>query len=175
MRKVYIDSYGVELDFAGFYYHCSKFVPNQGDLVLTLCWHITPEGNNKVVQTTKYDRTFFEKPYESLYEEAGKDIIFVIMRPLKTKVFQKVKEIQLEGVIHCIVEFSKDGSLLGIYDEKNKSMSVYNSSNIIECLDLIERKKHIFKLRISDDDKEEPIERIIFDQRDKYLALISKT
>ena len=63
MRRVYIDAYGVELDFAGFYYHSSKFIPNQNDLILTLCWHITPEGKNKVVQTTKYDRTFYEKPY----------------------------------------------------------------------------------------------------------------
>jgi|APSaa5957512535_1039671.scaffolds.fasta_scaffold91613_1 hypothetical protein len=137
MRQVFIDAYGVELDFAGFYYHCSKFVPNQEDLVLTLCWHITPEGNNKVVQTTKYDRTFFEKPYESLYSSAGSDIIFVIMRPLKTKVFQKVKEIQLEGVIHCIIEFSKDGNYLAIYDQKSNTIYVYNSSNIIKCLDLI--------------------------------------
>jgi len=52
MRKVYIDAYGVELDFAGFYYHSSKFIPNQDPLILTLCWHITPEGKSKVVQTT---------------------------------------------------------------------------------------------------------------------------
>ena len=52
MRKVYIDAYGMELDFAGYYYHSSKFIPNQDDLILTLCWHITPEGKNKVVQTT---------------------------------------------------------------------------------------------------------------------------
>jgi hypothetical protein len=87
MRKVYIDAYGMELDFAGYYYHSSKFIPNQNELILTLCWHITPEGKNKVVQTTKYDRTFYEKPYESLYEETGKDIIMTIMRPLKTNVF----------------------------------------------------------------------------------------
>jgi hypothetical protein len=49
MRQVYIDSYGVELDFAGCYYHFSKFIPNQKDLILTLCWHITPEGNQKRV------------------------------------------------------------------------------------------------------------------------------
>ena len=89
MRKVFIDSYGVELDFAGFYYHSSKFIPSQKDLILTLSWHIVPEGKNKVVQTTMYDRTYQEKPYESLYEETGKDIILSIMKPMKTAVFQK--------------------------------------------------------------------------------------
>ena len=29
MRKVYLDAYGMELDFAGYYYHSSKFIPNQ--------------------------------------------------------------------------------------------------------------------------------------------------
>lgn len=93
MRKVYIDAYGVELDFAGYYYHSSKFVPNHDDLILTLSWHITPEGKNKRVQTTttQYERNYYEKPYESLYKETGKDIIMTIMRPLKTNVFKREK------------------------------------------------------------------------------------
>jgi hypothetical protein len=120
MRKVYIDAYGVELDFAGFYYHSSKFIPNQNDLILNLCWHITPEGKNKVVQTTKYNRSVTEEQYDKVYEETGKDIIMRIMRPLKTNVFQKVKQIKLYGITMCITEFSKDGKLLGIYDQKQQ-------------------------------------------------------
>jgi hypothetical protein len=117
MRKVYIDSYGVELDFAGFYYHSSKFIPNQNELILTLFWHITPEGKNKVVQTTMYDGSWNEAPYESIYENTGKDIIMTIMRPLKQNVFEKVEQVKLDGIQMVNMEFSKNGRLLGIYDQ----------------------------------------------------------
>jgi hypothetical protein len=97
------------------------------------------------------------------------------MKPLKTKVFQRIKEVQLEGISQCLLEFSKNGKLLGIYDKKQETLIVYNSSNILECMKFIEHKKHIFKLKIPFDDNEQEIERIVFDLRDKYLALVSKT
>jgi hypothetical protein len=49
MRKVFIDAYGVELDFAGFYYSTAKFIPTQKDMIINVCWHIVPEGQKKVV------------------------------------------------------------------------------------------------------------------------------
>ena len=50
MRKVFIDAYGVELDFAGYYYSDARFIPNHKEhLIINICWHIVPEGRKKVV------------------------------------------------------------------------------------------------------------------------------
>jgi len=49
MREVFIDAYGVELDFAGFYYSTARFIPNNKDLIMNISWHIVPEGKMKVV------------------------------------------------------------------------------------------------------------------------------
>ena len=106
-------------------------------MILTLSWHIAPVGKNKVVQTTNFDKSFYEKPYESLYEDAGKDIIMTVMRPLKSNVFHKEKSIKLYGTIRCITEFSKDGKFLGIYDQSYQTISIYDSEDISECLDMI--------------------------------------
>ena len=76
MRKVFIDAYGVELDFAGFYYSTCKFIPKQKDLILNVCWHIVPEGRKKVVHTkTTSKNTFSEKPYEKIYDQSGKGVL----------------------------------------------------------------------------------------------------
>ena len=45
-------------------------------------------------------------PFEDLYQTKGKDIILKLMKPLKTRVFQTVKEIQLKGIQKCFIAFS---------------------------------------------------------------------
>lgn len=75
MRKIFIESYGIELDFGGFYYSDSKFVPNHEEYIITACWHIVPNGESKIVQTTYNDNTFKEQKYEDLYTTRGSDII----------------------------------------------------------------------------------------------------
>ena len=98
-----------------------------------------------------------------------------IMRPQKTNVFFKEKSIKLKGTISCITEFSKDGKLLGIYDQTHKTLSVYDSEDITKCLNMIEKQKHKFQLKINFDDRSEPIDKIVFDLHDKFCALVSKT
>ena len=95
MRKVYLESYGVELDFPGYYYSDSKFVPNNQDYIVSLSWHIIPPGKNKQVQTTLVNKTYKDDPFEDLYTTKGKDMILKLIKPLKTRVFQIIDEIQL--------------------------------------------------------------------------------
>ena len=87
MRKVYLDSYGVELDFPGLYYYDSKFVPNNTDYIVTTSWHIVPPGKKKVVQTTLLNKTYKDDPFEDLFSTKGKDMIISLLKPLKTRVF----------------------------------------------------------------------------------------
>ena len=87
MRKVYLESYGVELDFPGYYYSDSKFVPNNPDYIVSLSWHIIPPGKNKQVQTTLIDKTYKDDPFEDLFTTKGKDLILKLIKPLKTRVF----------------------------------------------------------------------------------------
>jgi len=47
MRKVFLESYGVEMDFPGYYYSDSKFVPNEDKYIIVTAWHIIPPGKNK--------------------------------------------------------------------------------------------------------------------------------
>ena len=42
LRKVFLESYGVEMDFPGYYYSDSKFVPNEEKYIIVLAWHIIP-------------------------------------------------------------------------------------------------------------------------------------
>ena len=100
MRQVFLESYGVEMDFPGYYYYDSRFVPKEDKVkyIIVLAWHIVPQGRNKRVQTTRFDKTFKDDPFEDLYTTKGKDMILKLMRPLKTGVFETTKEIQLKGI-----------------------------------------------------------------------------
>ena len=98
MRKVFIDAYGFELDFAGFYYSTARFIPNHSgekrDWILNVCWHIVPEGRKKVVQTTTYPKnTYSEKPYENIYDQSGRGVLFQILKTVKSGKFKKIDEI----------------------------------------------------------------------------------
>lgn len=87
MRKVFLESYGVELDFPGYYYYDSKFVPSNTDYVVSTSWHIIPPGKNKQVQTTLLNKTYQDDPFEDLYTTKGKDMILKLIKPLKSRVF----------------------------------------------------------------------------------------
>ena len=95
MRQVFLESYGVEMEFPGFYYYDAKFVPkaNVHKYIIVLAWHIVPQGKNKKVQTTKINKTYKTDPFEDLYKTKGKDMILKLMRPLQTGVFETVNEI----------------------------------------------------------------------------------
>ena len=49
MRSVFMESFGVEMDFPGYYYYDSKFVPHEDkkNYIIVLAWHIVPTGKNK--------------------------------------------------------------------------------------------------------------------------------
>jgi len=53
---------------------------------------------------------------------------------------------------------------------------VYNAKDILECIDDIANGKYIFKIKINFEDGDvEQVERIVFDLRDKYIGIISKS
>ena len=98
MRSVFLESYGVEMNFPGYYYYDSKFVPLEGktNYIIVLAWHIVPAGQSKRVQTTMFNKTFKTGPFEDLYKTKGKDMILKLMKPklpLKTGVFDTINEI----------------------------------------------------------------------------------
>jgi len=61
----------------------------------------------------------------------------------------------MHNMTHVLIEFSKDGKLLGLYNKKEQDLIVYNSTDIFQCLDSISKGKHLFKIKINFDDSEE--------------------
>ena len=173
MRKIFIESYGIELDFGGFYYSDSKFVPNHEKYIITACWHIVPKGDSKIVQTTNYDKTVEHHKYEELYNTSQGDILLQLMKPLKNGKFENIKEIQVKGVKQCIIQFSKRGTLFGIFNKESKVLKIYNSRDINTCMAFIEKDVTLYNFIIREESFEATS--IIFDQRDRYVAVISAT
>ena len=174
MRKVYLESYGVELDFPGYYYCDSKFVPNNTDYIVTLSWHIIPPGKNKQVQTTLVNKTYKDDPFEDLYKTKGKDMILKLIKPLKTRVFQIIDEIQLFRIQKCYIAFSKPGNLFGIYDIKSKTINIYIAKDIKKCFKSIAQGETFLKFKIEDENFEDP-EKLIFDRHEKFVAVSTQT
>jgi hypothetical protein len=73
------------------------------------------------------------------------------MKPLKTRVFQTVKEIQLKGIQKCFIAFSQPGKLFGIFNEKTKVITIYDSSDIKKCIKNIETGEYLYRFKIIDD------------------------
>ena len=49
LRGVFIDNYGVTLEFPAYYYLDSKFVPSEENLVVTMGFHIIPTNSTAQV------------------------------------------------------------------------------------------------------------------------------
>ena len=94
MKDIFVKQYGVEMDVPGYYFSDSKFVPNSTEgFVVSLQWHIIPDGQNKVVQTTYLDNTYDEQTYSQINPNTGKEIIISLLKPYKSGVFETIKEI----------------------------------------------------------------------------------
>ena len=52
LRKVFIQNYGVQMEFPGYYIALAKFVPHYDDYVVQASFHIIPKGYSQTVQTT---------------------------------------------------------------------------------------------------------------------------
>lgn len=46
LRQIFLESYGVEMNFPGYYYQDAKFVPNHNEYIICASWHIVPDGRN---------------------------------------------------------------------------------------------------------------------------------
>ena len=77
-------------------------------------------------------------------------MILKLMKPLKTGVFETTKEIQLKGIQKCFIEFSRAGNLLGLFIVKSKTIQIYDSRNIKECVSDIEKGYYIYQFKIDD-------------------------
>lgn len=59
------------MDFPGYYYSDTKFVPHHESFIVGVSWHITPNSHNTDVQTTFYDKTFETTHFHDLYKFHG--------------------------------------------------------------------------------------------------------
>lgn len=57
LRAVFIEQYGVTIEFPVYYFHQTTFVPHITDMVVTLGYHIIPKGPNTSIQNTYLDGT----------------------------------------------------------------------------------------------------------------------
>lgn len=64
--------------------------------------------------------------------------------------------------------------MFAIYDIKNKTICIYNAKDIKKCFKDIFEGKTIFKFVI-DDENFEDAEKLIFDLKEKYIAVSSQT
>ena len=46
MRKIFMETYGIEMKFPAYYYNEAKFVPKNPEFVLSTSWHIIPDMEN---------------------------------------------------------------------------------------------------------------------------------
>ena len=97
--------------------------------------------------------------------------MLMLLQPMKNHVFKTIQETQMK-MKYSIIEFSKDGSLFGIYNYKTKTVKVYDSNDINQCFEAIKRDEYLWKFTISEETFEK-VERIIFDLRNKYIAMVS--
>ena len=93
MRKIFIESYGVEMSFPAYYYSDAKFVPTNSDYILSTSWHIIPENTNVQVQTTCINGKYECNKFQELWDTKGKNIILNLLKPLESNTFQQVKSI----------------------------------------------------------------------------------
>jgi hypothetical protein len=70
------------------------------------------------------------------------------------------------------MKFSKSGKFFAILNIDSCFLSVYDSSNIVECFKSIEYDRPVFKIKLGEtfDAK-----KLVFDIRDKYLSVNSET
>ena len=52
LRKIYIENYGVKMEFPAYYIQDAKFVPHEPDLIVQMAQHIIPKVFTHTVQTT---------------------------------------------------------------------------------------------------------------------------
>ena len=52
LRKIYIENYGVKMEFPAYYIQDAKFVPHKPDLIVQMAQHIIPKGYTHTIQTT---------------------------------------------------------------------------------------------------------------------------
>ena len=67
LRQVFLESYGVEMSFPGYYYSDAKFVPNHNEYIVCTSWHIVPDGRNLEVQTTNINKEYEYTNFDTLY------------------------------------------------------------------------------------------------------------
>ena len=69
LRAIFIEKYGVTIEFPVYYFHQSIFVPHVTDMIVTLGYHIIPKGPTTNIQTTYLDETVEDQTYDEVYGE----------------------------------------------------------------------------------------------------------
>jgi len=138
LRKVFTEKYGVTMEFPAFYQEHGKIVPNQTDYVVSTAFHIIPKAYTATVQTTYLDGQYDECNFDELCENVGKSIIIRLTKSCGRHGFHTLREVQLEQVRKCLIQFSTTGKFFGIFLQQDNILNIFSSRNLTKLFDDIE-------------------------------------
>lgn len=164
------------MELPAFYYQHAKFVPHMPDHVLTMAFHVIPKGN-EVVQNIFQDGTVNDSKFSEIYENNGDDAILTLYKSDGRKGLKMQKEIMIKHLGQCMMKFSRSGKYFAIVNksegEQDDELMVYESENMITCLENIEASNPLFSQKLNKADNGETI-MIQFDIHDKVISVASK-
>tara|TARA_B110000285_G_scaffold234774_1_gene312952 strand:+ start:1163 stop:1471 length:309 start_codon:yes stop_codon:yes gene_type:complete len=102
------------------------------------------------VQSTYINKKYENDKFQDLWDTKGKNIILSLLKPLESNTFEQVKSIQLKFK-RCFFEFSESGKYLAMFDQEMKIVYIFDSSDILKCIQDIETDEYLMSYRIKDD------------------------
>ena len=66
---------------------------------------------------------------------SGDSLILTLLRDNGRGGFQEIKNVMLHGTNKSLLQFSKSGEFFALYDLDTNSLSLYDSSEIMECFE----------------------------------------
>ena len=155
-----------------YYIHDAKFVPNCFNMILVLVWSIVPD-EKLTIQTTYVNKTWNEKKINEIFENSGADLNLKLIQTHGRNGMETVKTFHLKGIRQAEIKFSSFGNFLVIYNQENQVGKLFKATNIYKCFDDIINDNYLLDFHIHNREFGK-INKIVFDQRDKYVAFASK-
>lgn len=125
------------------------------------------------MQTTHVDHSYEENSWDEIYPAAGESIRLTLNRIEGRNGFTRLKTITIAGVKKILMKFSKSGKYFAIYNLDEFMLTIYDSTDIFQCFDNIEKNQPL--LKISFEENSFKAKSIVFDLRDNYFAVYSET
>jgi hypothetical protein len=149
-------------------------VPGQEEYAITTDFQIIPKKQSGLanVQTTHMDGSYDEQDWADIYPMNGENIQITLNRVENRNGFKRIKTIPLKKTQKILMKFSKSGKFFAILNIDSCLLSVYDSSDIMECFNSIKRERPVFKIKLGETFE---AKKLVFDIRDKYLSVNSET